>query len=622
MASKHARTIRNASLGGPTTPRTTRYKRYSQIGDSLARIYRVKQDKDGNGIIHQIYASDEQQVAFNFPPQIATDFQLVSTGNPSIKSFQLEEGHTIPTIGKDEIEVQERDIVLIGSDGIFDNLSDGDIEIILNAFLKFGNGENDTTIEEMMVKMIVGYRKNMDKSMFEIIDFFMKRQNFDEANIKKTTDLFKGKYKHDLEDKNRSLIYEDESIKFNSDYAKQMFREFFPPEQRAGIFDSFLARKFNPKKDEIDKFFNNFNMHKIAQSISNIAYQLTLQKNLISGFTLKAFNFGKIHPQLITTKSDDISVSVAAMIEENIDLKEIRSIMFDLELDFHKMLMSLSLEVFFLQKTTFKKKELPQESIKLVYQIDDDIFYGLQFDKNSNITEGFCHKNGNSFEEITREEEVKLKLFGESDDSSILSQSLFMYQELKVPQDFNVDVNEQSIPGINNSLVRQKSVIKLSVLSKSKENFDELKNLNISDDKIEEVDSKSSVLVIKQKKEIVKDDKNDDLNKKLDDLDSKIPENNLDKVVLQNQPDKDLSSLKLSHYVVKKSAPGVKDLQKQDIKKELVKTGSSKDLSKSGDKENKGPTNRVSRSLKGEKENKEKLEKYIGFNSLKELIKI
>ena len=82
----------------------------SNIGDSGFIVLR----KDKNGDYKKLYRSEEQQHGFNFPFQVGTEGD--DPNGADVKRF---------TIGLS-------DLIIVGSDGLFDNLYDEDIEKICN----------------------------------------------------------------------------------------------------------------------------------------------------------------------------------------------------------------------------------------------------------------------------------------------------------------------------------------------------------------------------------------------------------------------------------------------------------------------------------------------------------
>jgi protein phosphatase PTC7 len=94
----------------PNTLRTT------NLGDSGYVLFRPQAD----GELGKLFRSKEQQYSFNFPYQCGTGAEL---------PYQAED--------KDH-EVQDGDIIVMGSDGMFDNLFDHDVADCVKPNLKDG----------------------------------------------------------------------------------------------------------------------------------------------------------------------------------------------------------------------------------------------------------------------------------------------------------------------------------------------------------------------------------------------------------------------------------------------------------------------------------------------------
>ena len=101
----------------------------AMIGDSGYMIFRKTDPNTGEYI--NVFRSEEQQHSFNFP------FQIGSHGDNPQRAVEKE--HTI----------EKQDIVLLGTDGLFDNMYDADIQTIVNDYLK----ENDFNAQELAQKV-------------------------------------------------------------------------------------------------------------------------------------------------------------------------------------------------------------------------------------------------------------------------------------------------------------------------------------------------------------------------------------------------------------------------------------------------------------------------------------
>jgi len=84
------------------------------LGDSGYILYRAYQEQD-KILVRKVFRSKEQQYRFNFPYQCGTDCE------PPHKAFDTE--HEI---------IANKDIVVMGTDGLFDNVFDKEIEPCIN----------------------------------------------------------------------------------------------------------------------------------------------------------------------------------------------------------------------------------------------------------------------------------------------------------------------------------------------------------------------------------------------------------------------------------------------------------------------------------------------------------
>ena len=90
------------------------YLKGTNLGDSGYLLLRP----DSEGKLESLYRTKEQQHSFNFP-------------------FQCGTGHDLPYAANDlEHEIQENDIIIMASDGVFDNLYDPDLIECVTPFMK------------------------------------------------------------------------------------------------------------------------------------------------------------------------------------------------------------------------------------------------------------------------------------------------------------------------------------------------------------------------------------------------------------------------------------------------------------------------------------------------------
>jgi protein phosphatase PTC7 len=109
--------------------------RTSYIGDSSYLLVRIDQST-GNYI--KVYRSEEQQHSFNFP------FQIGSIGDNPSEALAFQH------------EIKENDILILGTDGMFDNLFDKDVINMLNE-------NKDWGVEEISKALgAVAFEKSLD----------------------------------------------------------------------------------------------------------------------------------------------------------------------------------------------------------------------------------------------------------------------------------------------------------------------------------------------------------------------------------------------------------------------------------------------------------------------------
>lgn len=97
----------------------------SYIGDSGYAIYRKRDD----GEIEIVHKSEEQQKGFNFP------YQIGSEGDHPSKAWAFQH------------EVEHNDLLVIGTDGLFDNVSEKDILRVIKPYWSVSG--NDKTLNDL-----------------------------------------------------------------------------------------------------------------------------------------------------------------------------------------------------------------------------------------------------------------------------------------------------------------------------------------------------------------------------------------------------------------------------------------------------------------------------------------
>ena len=106
------------------------YMMISQLGDSSMIVLRKKLASSApkRSYFHMIYVSPENESGYLLPYQIG---------------FMIENEDDMAHMVKDEFEVKESDVVLMGSDGVFDNLYPGFIAMIINTMAAYPGSKTE-----------------------------------------------------------------------------------------------------------------------------------------------------------------------------------------------------------------------------------------------------------------------------------------------------------------------------------------------------------------------------------------------------------------------------------------------------------------------------------------------
>lgn len=108
------------------------------IGDSVFMILRFKKNR-----YHKLFKSRELSHTFNHPYQLG-----IKGDNPEVS-----------IINKHDLD--ENDIIILASDGLWDNVHDMEIEVILNNQLeRFKNGKENNSLEELTLSKCNQYFLN------------------------------------------------------------------------------------------------------------------------------------------------------------------------------------------------------------------------------------------------------------------------------------------------------------------------------------------------------------------------------------------------------------------------------------------------------------------------------
>lgn len=134
--------------------------KFIQKGDSLAVVFRKTESaKKGHFYYLPVYMTAEQQFRFNFPYQFSTE---VRNYNSEVFNYSF--------------NAKNGDLVVLGSDGLFDNLHLGFLTILINSFLAFP--ETDTEAYMNKFEKIVKIYVEILKKKNWVVQEFYKRGNF------------------------------------------------------------------------------------------------------------------------------------------------------------------------------------------------------------------------------------------------------------------------------------------------------------------------------------------------------------------------------------------------------------------------------------------------------------
>jgi len=94
----------------------------TNLGDSGYLILRPRSNDEGKAVLDKVFRSKEQQRRFNHPYQCGTNC------DPPLDAYDTQH------------QMKKSDIVVMGSDGLFDNVFDEDMQPCLLKELKTKNG--------------------------------------------------------------------------------------------------------------------------------------------------------------------------------------------------------------------------------------------------------------------------------------------------------------------------------------------------------------------------------------------------------------------------------------------------------------------------------------------------
>lgn len=321
--------------------------RIIQKGDSLAVVFRRFESELAKGMFFYlpVYRTADQQYSFNFPHQF-TDF---------LANYDDE-------VFTDEFKVQEGDQVLVGSDGLFDNVPLGLLTILVNHMAKFGLKSPEETIERV-------------KKLTAVFDWVLKRKRW------VVEEWFKNRRLYSIEDENNSVSLpdkttgrswynfvhnvipfttgsdrpaEDQADLFKNDLKAmlvQLIREKGVPVAEAnawavylrcpvikmlsisdkkgysakhlrGCVKSAIESQFSAETVKIDEFEKTPRANVKSDVLTAVAKVLSENLDYPSPFALHAWKEGLRHEAVPTGKPDDISVILAGVRPVKPDTRE------------------------------------------------------------------------------------------------------------------------------------------------------------------------------------------------------------------------------------------------------------------------------------------------------------
>jgi serine/threonine protein phosphatase PrpC len=153
--------------------------RIFQKGDSLMGVFRprlVVNSEDEEGYVYElVFCTQQMQYSFNYPHQFTSSDKYHTPSESRSSRFELKEG----------------DLVLLGTDGLFDNLSWGAISIMLNILMK---ALLDPNVDQ----------KNLDSILQDHAKEYFGRLRRDKEVIKKY--FQEEKWREEKNTKNSSLV--------------------------------------------------------------------------------------------------------------------------------------------------------------------------------------------------------------------------------------------------------------------------------------------------------------------------------------------------------------------------------------------------------------------------------
>ena len=360
-----------------------------QKGDSLVRVFSKKTDPLTQKMSYSLsFGTAEQQHYFNCPYQI----RMLDSKQNNKKNFAAF-----------EVSIREHDIVVMGSDGYFDNVSDG-LTLFLINYLNFFT---DTT-EKQLTFIVESYLQVLtDKRafVFQFVKDKKKLEGEDEWKfclnnqmslhkqnhyVPRPNSLFQSRLNKIFDTKARLVLAEDTKINVVKEFLSCPVIEILSinPEDLSDIYfvsnclKGIISSKLSMTKMEMENSINNYSAASRSKLLAIAAQLSSVNDYFPSRFDIHDWNSNNLSIEF-GGKIDDITV-IAAMIKQgpentNIELNEyydsFKKEQKDLAIDFYANL---------LHYVKIEKKKTIIINDKLSYKIFPSSFIDFE---NGQITD-------------------------------------------------------------------------------------------------------------------------------------------------------------------------------------------------------------------------------------------
>lgn len=395
----------------------------TQVGDSLARIYGLQKSGD-RFYFARVFGSKEQQSFFNCPYQISSVFfnpeqieKLKIRFPDNQHKNELDHLAEIkPEVASTYIKVKPGDVVIIGSDGLFDNLSDADIEVALNLLLNKGFSGNLKDLVIDTRRHLYKLRFKMDNSAEDILEYFMRKQNLDpqkRQNIKKGYDFTT------TDQNSKSVLFNERSslLEFRDEYSKYVLRDHLnlsPKEEKKvySNFNLFLHNTLSTNQNSVSLFYEGFNSNYISNFFALLAKKFSENKKTLSPFSLKMMDSEFIEHNALGSKPDDIALIATTIVKKPITVPEVVEVVYSLHREFVQIVYDLTQNVidFVAEEKSRAFSLLPNEHFS--YHLRNDVNLNLIQLGSIGLEMSFTKTVSRAYLNLTEEETMK-NLYGE-----------------------------------------------------------------------------------------------------------------------------------------------------------------------------------------------------------------